>query len=347
MKRLGVGIAGYGYSAKTFHIPFLLNSDKFVIKKIYTRNETFYFNKEQDIVFVYDYAELMTEDIDIVIICTPNPEHFWMAKEAILSHKNVIVEKPITITSNEAMQLKILAQEHGVIVSSFQNRRLDGGFLTAKKIIEDDILGEIKEYESHFDRFVIGKNKKNWKNHKQDGVNILYDLGVHLLDQVYYLFGMPNEIYADFLKQRIDTPDFDRFNVSLYYEDFVARVQASEIVPEQAPCIIIRGEKGSFIKYGMDVQESELREGKIPINDEWGLDKRKNFGNIYFKTGEHTIQKPIETIRGDYGFFYENFYDVIINGAKPLVDMNQSIDVLKLIEAAMASNNEKRRIRLV
>jgi len=344
--KINVGIAGYGYSAKTFHIPFLMCNGHYDIKKIYSRNINLN-EGELGCKFVHAFDDLLTDDIDVVIICTPNVEHFWMAERAIKNRKHVIVEKPVTVSIEEAEKLKELSTEYNVFLSVYQNRRLDGAFLTTKKLIKDGILGEIMDYESHFDRYVVGKNKKSWKNLKIEGVNILYDLGIHLIDQVYGLFGMPIEIYADFRKQREETPMFDNFEIKLYYNNLKATVSASEIVTEQGAHIIVRGKNGSYIKYGMDVQEEALKKGERIDQSDWGKDIPENYGSLCIWENNSMHKKRIVTERGNYGKFYDNFYDALNMESELIIKIEQSIDVLKIIQAAIKSNKEKKRIELI
>ena len=182
---------------------------------------------------------------------------------------------------------------------------------------------------------------------KTEGVNILYDLGVHLIDQVYSLFGMPEEVYADFRKQREETPDFDNFEIKLYYENLKATVSAGEVVAEPGPHIVVRGKKGSYTKFGMDVQEQALKNGETPVNSNWGEDVPENYGSLCVWENGTFNKKRIKTESGDYGRYYDNFYDALNGECELIVKIQQSIDVLKIIEAANKSNIEKKRISLV
>jgi predicted dehydrogenase len=122
-------------------------------------------------------------DIDLVVITTPNGSHYPLALQAMQQGKNVVVEKPFTITSEEANELARVSKETGLICSVYQNRRWDGDFLTVKKLIKGNQLGRLVEFESHFDRF---RNfvKAGWREQNDaPGSGMLYDLGAHLIDQ--------------------------------------------------------------------------------------------------------------------------------------------------------------------
>ncbi|MBN2794283.1 MAG: Gfo/Idh/MocA family oxidoreductase [Clostridia bacterium] len=345
-KIIQVGIAGFGMSGQIFHGPFLHVNPKFNIKKVYERSGTASRKEYGYSTLVRHFEELLEDDIDLVVISTPNVFHYEMAKEAILHKKHVVVEKPVTITAQEAKHLKALAEANHVLLTVYQSRRLDSDFLTVKSIIESKALGELVDYEAHFDRFVQGVSSKKWKAEGGVGVNILYDLGVHIIDQAYTLFGMPNEIYADFRKQREETAEFDHFHVTLYYDHLKAILSAGQVVLKKGPHYTLHGTKGSFVKYGMDVQENDLIAGKRPQDENWGKEPEAIYGTLTTMDNEEINETLVESKIGNYGSYYDNIYDVLVKGASPLVSMTEAIDVLKIIEASIQSNVEKRRIQI-
>ncbi|EIA24066.1 hypothetical protein SFB1_087G1 [Candidatus Arthromitus sp. SFB-1] len=217
--RICVGLAGFGLSGRFFQAPFLHSDTRFNLKKVYERTSNNSKQEYPEVEIVRSFEELLTTDIDLVVISTPNPYHVSMASQAMKAGKHVFVEKPIASTSKEARELCEIAKNEKVLLSVYQNRRFDGDFLTVKKIIDENLIGEILDYECHFDRFVTGKSKKQWKADGGKGIDLLYDIGVHLIDQAYSIFGMPDEVYADLRKQRDESSGIDNFQVYLYYKD--------------------------------------------------------------------------------------------------------------------------------
>lgn len=341
--KIRVGIAGWGYSAKTLHMPFIICDPRFKLCKIYSRNCTQDENVPFDTVFVNEFSEILTEEIELVIICTPNNLHYQMAKQALEANKNVVVEKPFAVRSEDARELCLLAEQKELFITAYQNRRFDGDFKTVASILNEGLLGRVVDYECHYDRFVTGRHLKQWKNQKEYGVNILYDLGVHLIDQAYVLFGSPNEVYADFQKQRSETPCFDRFTLNLYYDGLKVILSAGEVVYHSGFHFMIHGTEGSFIKSGMDVQEQNLKKRRLPIDKTWGEDAPRLYGKMYLSSGEERI---VKTQRGNYGEFYDNVYEVIRNRAGTNICPNEIIDVLRIIELAKESNQKKTRMRM-
>lgn len=349
MKTIRVGIAGFGMSAQIFHAPFLAADARYEIRKFFLRSGEKSQMEYPQAEIVRQFEELLSDDIDLVVLSVPNPLHYDMAKQALLAGKHVVVEKPITRTAAEAQALCDLAKAQGRILSVYQCRRFDGDFRTVQQVVQSGKIGEIVDYTGHFDRYWWGTSNKAWKTSGAPGINILYDLGVHIIDQAYVLFGLPKAVYADFQRQREQTKaPFDQFTVTLYYDTHHATLSAGEIVALPGPRYAVHGRKGSFLKYGQDVQEAALIAGKRPAGDpNWGKDIPENYGTLKVmgEQGAFTIE-PVPTQVGNYGLFYENLYHAITEGAELAVKPEQAVDVLRIIEAALQSGEEKRMIEL-
>ena len=345
-RTIQVGLAGFGMSGQVFHAPFISADPRFTLKKVYERTTDKAKQAYPDVEIVRTFEELLTEDIDLVVISTPNQYHVPMAAQAIRAGKNVIVEKPAAVTSQEAEELCRMAKEQGVLFSIYQNRRLDGDYLTVKKLIESGRLGEVVDYECHFDRFVTGQSAKQWKREGGKGINILYDLGIHLIDQAYALFGTPDEVYADMRKQRPESSGIDNFEVSLYYPDKKVILSASELVAMPGPRFMVHGRKGSFVKYGQDPQERSLISGMRPGGSDWGADAENHYGILAVAAEDGISQETIVTEAGNYGRYYDNFYHALRSGRELLVKPEEAVDVLRIVEAAQESQDQKQRIRL-
>lgn len=349
MKTIRVGIAGFGMSAQIFHAPFLAADARYEIRKFFLRSGEKSQMEYPQAEIVRQFEELLSDDIDLVVLSVPNPLHYDMAKQALLAGKHVVVEKPITRTAAEAQALCDLAKAQGRILSVYQCRRFDGDFRTVQQVVQSGKIGEIVDYTGHFDRYWWGTSNKAWKTSGAPGINILYDLGVHIIDQAYVLFGLPKAVYADFQRQREQTnAPFDQFTVTLYYDTHHATLSAGEIVALPGPRYAVHGRKGSFLKYGQDVQEAALIAGKRPAGDpNWGKDIPENYGTLKVmgEQGAFTIE-PVPTQVGNYGLFYENLYHAITEGAELAVKPEQTVDVLRIIEAALQSGEEKRMIEL-
>lgn len=346
MRILNVGIIGYGLSGRVFHGAIVGNVDGFVIKKIFTRSsDKINLAKVDfpDVEIVNDYSKIINDkNIDLAIISTPNITHFPIAKEALENGKHVIIEKPFTVTSIEGKLLVSLAESKELILSVYHNRRFDSDFLTIKEIIKSEKLGQIVEFESHFDRFRNTIKENSWREEKTPGSGVLFDLGSHLIDQALNLFGIPNEIYCDLSHQRNGLVD-DNFELIMYYDNLKASLKAGSLVKEPLPRFILSGTNGSYQKYGLDVQEEDLRSGKRPKNKDWGTEAESLWGIL------NTVEerKKYMSLRGDYRYFYRNIYESIVNGGKLEVTATEAMRVIWIIEKAFLSNIEKRRVSCI
>lgn len=343
MKTVNTGIAGYGNGGRLFNATILDSVDGFRVTKIMTSNETKIASAKEDFPeakVVSKFTDLIKDpSINLVVITTPNHSHLDLAKKALKAGKHVVVEKPFTATVEEADELIALASKNNLILSVNHNRRWDSDFLTVKKVVEGKKLGEIVDYESHFDRF-RNEVANGWKEDKGNaGSGILYDLGSHLIDQALTLFGPPKEIYADLRKQRKNAEVPDNFEVLLYYPRMKATLKASSLVKIKGPTYSVHGAKGSFVKYGIDSQEEMLKSGLQPRgNWGWGQESQDIWGKLDVLEETETIESEV----GDYRKFYENIHTAITTNAELEVKPEQAREVIRVIELAMKSSSEKR-----
>ncbi len=346
-KNICIGIVGYGSSAKIFHFPIIQSVKGLQIKKVVQRSGNEAQTNHPNIEVVQDLKDLLKDDlIDLVVITTPNAIHFNQARLALLADKHVIIEKPMTLLSKEAGVLMDLAKKRNRIVTTYQNRRWDGDFLTLKKVIDSGKLGKHVEFISNFNRFRNYQRDGAWKEQDVPGSGILYDLSPHLIDQALQLFGTPKTVYADIRKQREGSVTNDYFRIDFDYGDFKSTLNAGMLVPEESPRYILRGTEGSYIKFGMDPQETTLKSGKNPFLDNWGVEEKENWGKLHlFKDGEiHT--EDVETEVGGYENFYKNLVDAISGTGDLAVKPEQGREVIRMIELAQESHQLGQKIKV-
>lgn len=350
MSKINTALIGYGLAGSVFHAPIIDCLEDFDLKIIYTNNEERIAKireryPETDI--ASDPEAIFRDDkIELVVVATLNEHHFELAEKAILAGKNVIVDKPVTIASADADRLIRLAQEKGVMLSVFQNRRWDGDFLTVKKVIKSGMLGRIAEYESHFDRF-RNSNKGNWREAAGPGSGMLYDLGPHLLDQALDLFGLPEAVTADLRLQRECAETVDYFEVILHYPGLKVTLKVGMLVKIPLPRFILQGENGSFVKFGLDVQEDDLASGFTPLNlTNWGQEPEEQYGKISAIVNGVDFTGTVESEPGDYREYYRNIADVLLRNGDLIVKPQHAANNIKIIEQAIQSAEEKRTIAL-
>ncbi|MFD2200143.1 oxidoreductase [Shivajiella indica] len=342
MKKIRTALVGYGSVGEKIHAPLISACEDLDLVAVVERKQEKSKEKYPKIRIFRSLEELLKANFaDLIVIVTPNEFHFPYAKMALEAGKHVVVDKPVTIHSHEAEELKRLAEDKNLVLSVFQNRRWDGDIQTIKKILHEGILGRIVHFESHFDRFRPSLTD-NWREKDVPGNGITYDLGTHLIDQTVMLFGKPKWVYAEILKQRTGAIADDFFDISLMYENVKVRLTASVLVNAPLPKFLVLGEKGSYVKYGLDVQEKAFKAGQKPEGANWGLENSDAWGIIHLENASTSY--PTE--RGDYRNFYSNIAETILGQSELEVKMEEAILVLKIIEAAFLSNEAGRRIEL-
>ena len=347
MKRIKVGLIGYGMSGEVFHAPLITSNEFYELAGIVTTNkkriETI--NKKYPETEIYSHVDdlLKDKEITLVIIGTPNQSHFSIAKKALINHKNVIVEKPFTVTSKEANELIKLSKKKGQMLTVYHNRRLDSDFLTIKSLLQEKKLGEVKQFISHFDRFSPQAPKNKWRYKNQPGAGVLYDLGSHLIDQALVLFGMPEEIFADLRSERKNSQAVDAFHLILFYDDLRVILNSSFMVKGKNLRFQMNGTKGAYVKYGLDIQEENLANGEMPNGKtQWGLEPKRLWGHL------NTVDtyQVVESKRGDYPYFYDNVYEHLTKNKPLLVKPEEARNVIRLIELAEASDENKSVVKV-
>ena len=340
--QINVGLVGYGLAGRVFHAPLIQSVPGLRLTKVVERHSIESRKRYPSVEVVPDVSHLLKDDdIQLVVIATPNTSHFDFARRSLEANKHVVVEKPFTTTSDEAQQLIELARRQKRIISVNHNRRWDGDFLTVKKLLERRLLGRLVEYESHFDRFRNTPSPNAWKEEVAPGAGILFDLGSHLIDQAQVLFGLPQMITADIRVQRDFAKTDDSFELILHYDRLKVTLKAGMLVREQSPRFILHGTEGSFVKYGLDPQEEALKQGLIPSEPNWGNEAKEQWGTLISEARGADIEGRVKTIAGCYQSFYQNIVDVISGRAELAVKPEEAKNTIRIIELAKASHAQK------
>ena len=347
MKPINTALCSFGMSGYVFHAPFIEVHPAFNLYGVWERTKNNAQAKYPNIKTFRTLEEMLADqNIELVVVNTPSVTHYDFAKQAINSGKNVVVEKPFTATVEQAKELIQLAKEKNVALSVYHNRRYDSDFKTVKKILDEGWLGNIVEAEIHYDRYEPGLSYKLHKEIPTAAVGSIYDLGSHLIDQALVLFGMPNAVFADLDTYRPNSKVGDYFDIKLFYSTHRVILKSSYYVREALPGNIMNGTKGTFIKSKADIQEAELQAGKIPGSKDWGAEPDKEKGLLHTEKDGKIIREQVPTLNGDYMEYYEGIYQALRNNGLVPVTGTEGMDVIRVIEAALKSNREKKVIDL-
>ena len=348
MQKIKTALLSYGMSGKVFHAPFIDLHPGFELIGSWERSKK---NIQLDYPNVKSFESLESilsdETIDLVIVNTPIDSHFEYAKKAILAEKNVLVEKAFTTNVAEANELKLLAKEKGVKLAVFQNRRWDSDFKTVKKVLDENLLGDLVEAEFHFDRYNPILSPKAHKETLNAGAGILKDLGPHIIDQALCLFGLPQSVFANIKATRENSVVDDYLDILLFYANFNVRLKASFFVREAIPSYILHGKKGSFLKPRGDIQEDELKLGKKPNSIDWGKESENLQGILHAEIEGEIIREKTPTLLGNYTDFFEGLYQSITQNIAEPVTAQDGENVMLIIEKAIESNELKKVISII
>ncbi|HEV7331575.1 MAG TPA: Gfo/Idh/MocA family oxidoreductase [Flavisolibacter sp.] len=343
MQQINTAILSFGMSGKLFHAPFLHVHEGFRFYAVLERSKNLAQEVYPDVKTYRNLEDLLADEtIELVIVNTPNYTHYDYAKKALEAGKHVIVEKPFVVNAAEGEELIQLAQQKGLLLSPYQNRRWDSDFKTVQKIVEEGWLGNIVEAEFHFDRYKEELSPKQHKEVPGPGTGALYDLGAHIIDQALLLFGEPEAVFGDIRIVRPVSKVDDYFEVLLYYPQLRVRLHGSYLVREPLPSYILHGAKGSFLKWRADVQEAALLEGKTPGTPDWGVEPVTERGLLHTEKDGAVIRETVPTVSGNYLHYFEGIYEAVRNGAALPITGQQAINTIRVIEAAFRSSEEKK-----
>ena len=345
--KIKTAITSYGLSGQAFHGPFLKVNPGFEVVQILERSKKLSAGLFPQAKIVRSYDEILKNDeVELVVVNTPDHLHYEMAKAAIMAGKHLIVEKPVTLKSVEAEDLLKLSERYGVVFTVFQNRRWDGDFLTVQKILKQGNLGRLVEFESHYDRYRRNITQDTWKEIGDEYAGVLYGLGSHMVDQALMLFGKPKEVTAHLKIIRTDGIVTDYYDIQLEYENLSALLKCSYLTMNPGPRYILNGEYGTFLKWGLDPQEDVSRAGLLPGGENWGKEPKEYWGILMYEKEGVRYEKKVETIAGNYAIFYNNVFGAVREGKELLVKPQQAIEGLKILEACLESNRLKRTVIL-
>ncbi|MFE2585994.1 Gfo/Idh/MocA family oxidoreductase [Streptomyces sp. NPDC059378] len=341
---LRVGLIGYGLAGSVFHAPLIAATEGLVLDTVVTSNPE---RQEQarkefpDVHVAVNAEELFdrSADLDLVVIASPNKTHVPFATAALKAGLPVVIDKPIAGTAAEARELAALAEERGLLLSVFQNRRWDNDFLTLRKLIADGELGDVWRFESRFERW-RPQLKGGWRESGDPAEigGLLYDLGSHVVDQALVLFGPVTQVYAESDVRRAGAAaDDDTFIALTHASGVRSHLYVSATTAQLGPRFRVLGSQAGYVKHGLDPQEAALRDGDRP-GAGWGTEPEQLWGRL--GSGESPLSgggAPVPTLPGDYPAYYAAVAKALTDGGPNPVTALEAAAALDVLEAARRS----------
>lgn len=342
-----VGVVGFGLAGRVFHTGVIHATPGLELACVVERSGNEAAREFPGVRIARSVEEMLGDvGIQLVVIATPNYSHFELAKQCLHEQRHVVIDKPFTLTSAEAAELIHLARERKLFLAPFQNRRWDGDFQTVRDVIASGELGRLVTCESHFDRFRAQPRLNVWRESGGPGSGLLYDLGPHLIDQALSLFGVPAQISADIRIDRDNGAADDAFDLRLEYHNprrltVILRATLTACLP--GPRFLLNGTNGTFIKWGLDPQEDQIKGGMAPGAPEYGFEDESRWGELVLASGE---RRRIPTGRGDYREFYANVRDALLGRTELVVRPEDAWRTARIIELARESSGQGRRVKV-
>ncbi|MFE3162738.1 Gfo/Idh/MocA family oxidoreductase [Streptomyces sp. NPDC059224] len=350
---LRVGLVGYGLAGSVFHAPLIAATEGLALDTVVTSNP------ERQAQAKAEFPEVRTvaapdelfdraDGLDLVVIASPNKTHVPLATTALKAGLPVVVDKPVAGTAAEARELAALAEERGLLLSVFQNRRWDNDFLTLRKLLADGELGDPWRFESRFERW-RPQPKGGWRESGDPAEigGLLYDLGSHVVDQALVLFGPATEVYAESVIRRAGAEtDDDTFIAVTHASGVRSHLYASATAAQLGPRFRVLGSKAGYVKYGLDPQEAALREGERP-GAGWGVEPESLYGRI--GAGESPVTgggRAVTTLPGDYPAYYAAVARAVRGEGPNPVTALEAAAALDVLEAARRSARDKVTVTL-
>lgn len=350
-----MGLVGYGLAGSVFHAPLIAATEGLVLDTVVTSNAE---RQEQaraefpDVRVAAAADDLLAraDELDLVVIASPNKTHVPLATAALKAGLPAVVDKPLAGTAAEARGLAALAEERGLLLSVFQNRRWDNDFLTLRALLAAGELGDVWRFESRFERW-RPLPKGGWRESGDPAEigGLLYDLGSHIVDQALVLFGPAVSVYAeaDVRRPGAETDD-DTFIALTHANGVRSHLYASATTAQLGPRFRVLGSKAGYVKYGLDPQEAALREGERPgTATRWGTEPEELWGRL--GSGESPLTgggRPVRTLPGDYPAYYAAVAEALIGGGPNPVTALEAAAALDVLEAARRSARDKVAVTL-
>ena len=328
------GIIGYGLAGRYFHGPTLLSAG-FHVTAICARSLEKKAAAHQDFpnaVIVNSIDELVAEDLDLIVVASPNEFHSEHALASIRAGINTVVDKPMGRDYYEALSLYDEAEQSRVLLTVFFNRLWDSDSLTIKKIIEQGEIGNIFRLESRFERFKPEINPLAWRENTsfEAGGGLLLDLQSHLVSTALDWFG-PAELVFSSVRSVRGASDDDVLLVLKHENGVDSYLSASAISGNPGPKIRLNGDKASLVITELDKQEEILRRGFRAQAGQW-IDGDEITSSAKMYKGSDSF-----SYRGEAGFypaFYNEVRLAIEHGGELPVSRELSLSVARIIDQA-------------
>jgi predicted dehydrogenase len=336
-----VGLIGYGLAGSVFHAPLIAATPGLELASVVTGDPERQARAKQDHpgVRVLSGVELLWDlagEHELAVVAAPNRFHVPLGLAALDAGLPVVIDKPMAPSAEEGRRLAAAAEDRGLVLTVFHNRRWDGDFLTVRRLLSEGPLSSVFRFESRYERWRPQVQQGRWRERgePEEAGGLLFDLGSHLIDQAISLFGPARAVYAEVDPRRPGAAVDDEVFVALTHEGGVrSHLWMSNLAAIPGPRLRVLSLNGTYEKHGIDVQEESLNAGTRPDDPDWGREPPERWGRL--ATDEDV--RTVETERGAWPGFYRSLAKSLRSGEPPPVKPREALAVIQIIEAARES----------
>jgi len=342
---INVGLIGFGLAGRSFHAPVISAVPGLRLAAILQRTGDEAAQLYPDARIVRSVEELLTmPDVRLIVVATPNDTHHPIARQCLAAGRDVVVDKPLSTTLEEGLDLVEFARERGRLLTVYQNRRYDGDFQALQQLVASGRLGRPVRFESNYDRFRPQLKANAWRERSGPGTGILFDLAPHLIDHAVVLFGLPEAITADIRVERERAVADDSFDLTLHYAgSFRALLRATMLAPVTRPRFLLHGTSGAYVKRAFDVQEPKLRAGRLPWMETPSKEEQEENSGVLtlVKADGTTTTQLVPAAQSDYRSYYANVRDALLGAAALTVTPQHALNVMRVLDLARQSSDRR------
>ncbi|GAA4356726.1 Gfo/Idh/MocA family protein [Angustibacter luteus] len=336
--RARVGLVGFGSAGAGIHTP-LLRAAGLDVVRVVTSDAGRRADVERewpDAVCLSSIAALLAEPgrLDVLVLASPSGVHAEQAIAGLQAGVPVVVDKPLGVDGDQAARVTQCADDLGVPLTVFQNRRWDAEQLTLRRLLADGELGEVFRFERRWERW-RPEPKDRWRENATaaDGGGLLLDLHSHLVDSAVQLFGRVRRVYAELAAHT--TPSEDDAFLALEHESGVrSHLGALSVAGAPGPRTRVLGRAGSYVVTDFEAEATAFADFADPDDEHCG----------WVVAGDE--RRAVPRAPGSAVDFYRAVAEAVTTGSPMPVDPHDAVHVLDVLDAARVSAAQHRVVPL-